>query len=218
VDFVKNANWTWPKVRSLDDLNRAQLGVAGETDLLKGKLKEAKVFHMMLDRAHQDMLAAQEKGKQWHQKANQHWQQKALNDKDLAAEALLYTATIKPQKSAGDRLQRLIDALVPELEAARQDAKAAGPDGGDGGGAESPKKGGIQAQDGIPPVAQLKVLKAEQLEVNARTKEFAEQHPNLDRLSPAERNELETIHGEQERLLQLFRELVASAKSEGGNR
>ena len=128
-------------------------------------------------------------------------------------ETLLHAATVKPQKSAADRLERLIDALLPELEAARQS-----PQQGQAkeGGGEPEKTGGIKAQDGIPPVAQLKALKAEQLEVNSRTRDFAEQHPNVNNLSPAEREEFETIHAEQERLLQLFRELIAPPSSDGG--
>ena len=90
-------------------------------------------------------------------------------------------------------------------------------DGGkDGGKDQQPQKGGIQAQDGIPGVAQLKALKAEQLDVNARTKEFAQRHPDFNKLTRQEQAELDAIRAEQERLLDLFREMVTAAKAEGG--
>jgi len=212
-DFLLNNKWMQGKVGSMADLQDVQKGLAGETGLLRDKLKGAKVFHVVLDRSHQDMTAAAAKLYDWRLKASGHQLQKSLEEKDLAVETLAFEAAVKPQKSASDRLQRLIDALLPELEVARQDPRQSGPK--QGGGGDAGNKGGIRAQDGIPPVAQLKALKAEQLEVNARTKEFAEQHPNVGNLSLAERDELEAIHGEQERLLQLFRELIAPPAVEG---
>ena len=47
--------------------------------------------------------------------------------------------------------------------------------------------------DGVPPLAQLKVLRAEQLEVNEQTKEFAKNHPNLNNLNEAQQRELTAL-------------------------
>jgi hypothetical protein len=156
------------------------------------------------------MTAAASKLGDWLLKASAHQRQKSLDDKGFAEETLVFEAIAKFQRSASDRLGRLIEALAPELEAARQNPPKGGGKEGQG---EPQPKGGIMAQDGIPPVAQLKALKAEQLNVNARTKEFAEQHSDFNKLSEAQRNELEAIHAEQDRLLQLFRELMAPSGS-----
>src|SRR5262249_35846903 len=90
--------------------------------------------------------------------------------------------------------------------------------GGGGGGGQPQPKGGIKAQDGIPAVAQLKALKAEQLEINARTKEFAERHPDMNQLTADEQKELATIHAEQDRLRLLFVEMQSAATPEGGEK
>jgi hypothetical protein len=211
-EFVKNLKWLPGKVGSMADLQDVQKGLAGELGLLRDKLKGAKVFNVLLDRSHKDMTTAAARLFDWRIRANAHLLQKSLGEKDLADETQAYEATAKLQKSAGERLQHLIDALAPEVEAERQEEKAGqGKNGGPGGPAE--KNGGIVAQDGIPSVAQLKALKAEQLDVNARTKEFAERHPSANNLTPSQREELDVIHAEQERLLQLFRELIVSGKA-----
>ncbi|HYV39565.1 MAG TPA: hypothetical protein VE988_28010 [Gemmataceae bacterium] len=218
-DFLQNQKWMVEKLRSLIDLQDSQKAVAGETSLLRDKLKGAKVFHTILDRSAQDMTDAAAKIDKWNLKASQHQAPKILTPEDFTEEKLFYETTVKYQKSAGDRLQRLIDALLPELEPPPQDPKQDVPKDGGGGKGENPKQqGGIQAQDGIPPVAQLKALKAEQLDVNARTKEFAELHPNFENLTEEQHGELEAIRAEQDRLLQLFRELITAAKVEGGKR
>jgi hypothetical protein len=219
-EFLLNTKWTFPKIISLGELKGTQQGVAGETAFFKEKLKGARVFHTMLDRTHQDMIGAGKKMAEWQTTANRHKAEAGpLNEKDLAEEKSAYEATARLQKGASDRLQRLIDALLPELEPPRQDPKQ-GATPKDAGGAtpDQEKQGGIQAQDGIPPVAQLKALKAEQLEINARTKEFAELHPNFDNLTPQQQSELQSIRAEQDRLLQIFRELITSAKAEGEKR
>jgi hypothetical protein len=113
-------------------------------------------------------------------------------------------------------LQRLIDALLPELEPPPPPDEKGGDPKGDGGDGQKQKKGGIQAQDGIPGTSQLKALKAEQVEINARTKVFAERHPDFNNLTPPQQAELDGIRAEQERLLDLFREMITSAKAEGG--
>ncbi len=123
-DFLLNSKWTYPKISSLGDLKGTQQGVAGETAFFKGKLKEAKVFHTMLDRSHQDMANAAKKVGDWQKVANRHKDPRPLDDKELADETKAYEAAVKLQRSAGDRLQRLIDALLPELEPPPQEPKA----------------------------------------------------------------------------------------------
>jgi hypothetical protein len=136
-----------------------------------------------------------------------------LDEQQIGEDSRQLKETLKYQRQASDQLQDLIDALLPELEP-RADPKNDPKEGGGGGGGPQPK-GGFKAQDGIPPVAQLKVLRAEQLRVNALTKAFAEQHPDLTKLTPEESAELEAIQDRQARLLRWFGEMRSEANEEG---
>ena len=69
--------------------------------------------------------------------------------------------------------------------------------------------------DGIPGIAQPKVLKAEQEDLLARTSEFAKRNPDLKELNDAQRMELNELHQEQDRLRGLFREVTAPPQKEG---
>jgi hypothetical protein len=69
--------------------------------------------------------------------------------------------------------------------------------------------------DGIPALAQLKVLRAEQLEINERTKEFATQNLDQKTLNEAQRRELSDMEAEQARLHRLFEEMTAPAEKKG---
>jgi hypothetical protein len=209
----QSKQWKAPWVKTLRDDGDAQLGIAKETASLRDKLKGAKVYHMVLDRATRAMETSADTIKK-HKDEALAWQDlNALDDKQLADQSRLVKETVKYQKEASERLEHLIEALLPELEPPPEPKEGEG--GGGGGGGQPKQKGGLKAQDGIPPVAQLKVLKAEQLTVNARTKEFAEQHPDLSRLTPQEMAELQAIHAEQERLLDLFREMMTSGNEAG---
>jgi len=53
--------------------------------------------------------------------------------------------------------------------------------------------------------------------VNDRTREFAEQHPNVDNLPEPQRTELEEIRQDQERLSELFRKMAQAVAGGGGN-
>src|SRR5205807_3944351 len=84
---------------------------------------------------------------------------------DLADENKADAETQAFQQEAGRRLDRLLDALKEQQEAmaAQQQQQQEG-EGGEGGGMPPPQ-GGLKAQDGIPPLAQLKALRGEQAEV-----------------------------------------------------
>jgi hypothetical protein len=213
---LQNKCWLRSVLISFTDLRDNQDDLAKETSLVGGKLKGAKVYHAMLQRTVQDMNEAKKQIEKHTVEAARRQAPHVCDDLELRNEKTVAEATIKLQQGASNRLQRLIDALLPELE---PPPAADGGKGGDPkGGADDPKqkKGGIQAQDGIPGVAQLKALKAEQVEVNARTKEFAERYPDFNNLTPEQQRELDGIRAEQERLLDLFREMITSGKAEGG--
>jgi hypothetical protein len=83
------------------------------------------------------------------------------------------------------------------------------PGGGEGGGkgAES---------DGIPEIAQLKLLKALQQDVTKRTEDFARKHPDTKKLTEAEKQELGGIRKEQADIADLLDQLTPPAQPEGG--
>ena len=73
-----------------------------------------------------------------------------------------------------------------------------------------------RAGDGIPQIAELKALRAEQEEVNDRTKEFAQQFSDLNNLPGDARVELQALQTDQQRVHELFQQITA-AEPKGGN-
>jgi hypothetical protein len=68
--------------------------------------------------------------------------------------------------------------------------------------------GGNRDRDLIPPLAQLKVLRSLQAELNEKTAEFAKRHPDPEKLSDDERAELKELEETQREIAALF-ELMA---------
>jgi t-SNARE complex subunit (syntaxin) len=60
----------------------------------------------------------------------------------------------------------------------------------------------------VPPLAQLKVLRALQAELNERTVQFAKDHPDADKLNAEEKAELADLERSQREIAALF-ELMA---------
>jgi hypothetical protein len=210
---LQKNKWTSDMRKSLSELAAVQEELARETRSAGEKLKGAPAFELVLDRAARAMEGAA-------QRIQQRKQLEAFGGlapfepEELAAENKADAETRRRQREASRRLENLLDALKPEEAHARRPDKKKDDDK-QGNGAQKSKKGGIQAGESIPPVAQLKLLRAEQQEVNERTREFAEQHPNPAELTPAERQELQSITEDQERVFELFRKLRAADGGEG---
>src|SRR4029078_12427767 len=113
----------------------------------------------------------------------------------------------KNQKDASKRLDHILEALKEEI--AKKKPKKKEPQANDQNPEDQPKEkeNGLQAQDGIPPMAQLKGLHAEQLDLKERTEEFDKENPARDNLNDAQKRELRELAEEQERLQSLFGEL-----------
>jgi hypothetical protein len=211
--LLQRNKWTKPLKASLSELARVQEELARETKSVKEKLKGAPAFELVLDRASRAMedaaLRIQER-----KNLEAFGGLEPFAPEELAAENKADAETRRRQREASRRLENLLDALKPEeAHAKRPKEKKEGDKQGEDN--QGQKKGGIQAGDSIPPVAQLKLLRAEQQEVNERTREFAEQHPNPAGLTPAERQELQSITEDQERVFELFRKLMAAGGGEG---
>ncbi len=212
-------NWTSAMGKSLDGDAKAQEGLAREVRSLKEKIKEAKVFEHIMERAAKSMDEAVQvmKGRcaegiavrQRDLKADPPW-----DKDDIKAENDSSDETVRHQTQADQRLKHLLDAVKEELAKKpppKKDPEDAQAKEGDG----QQKKGGIPAADGIPSVAQLKALRAEQVDFNQRTEEFAKRSPNANNLPEAQRRELEQIQQDQRSLQDLFRQITANTEKKG---
>ncbi len=195
--------WTRGLTESLDADRQSQVGLAKETQNLEEKLKGALVFEHILKKAGKameqagDAMSAREKAAKDRRLA-------AFNKEDQADEKKRSDETLKLQKLAGDRLDRLLNALENSPPVARKEKKEPPKEG------QEPKEdqGGMKAGDGIPPMAQLKALKAEQVEVYERTKEFSRENPDPKNLDENRQRELRELTEEQGRLRQLFEQMT----------
>jgi hypothetical protein len=207
-EMLKAGRWPRALVGSLRNHGTAQADLGKEAAGLAEKLKGAPVFEMLMKKGARAMDGAAQTVAQRVKKAVPLQEKLALEKDELAEANRADARTQKLQKEASRRLERLLNALKPELDQARQQPNE-DEEGGAGGGQQGGK--GIRAGDGIPPLAQLKALRDEQKEVRERTAAFAKQYPDRGKLTPEQRAELETIHAEQEELFRLFRELTTQA-------
>jgi hypothetical protein len=116
-----------------------------------------------------------------------------LNDRRVA----------RPLNLALRRLEQLAEALKPEPphDPSRRQPNQPGM------GSMMPPASNGPSQDLIPPQAQLKVLRALQAELNERTAEFAKAHPNPEKFTDAEREELQELEHAQREIAALFEQL-----------
>ncbi|MBI3410953.1 MAG: hypothetical protein HY040_21675 [Planctomycetes bacterium] len=201
-------SWTRGLLGTLDADRLAQEGLATETRSLKEKLKDAKVFEHIFEKAARAMDQAAD-GMSKRKEAAADRQVGAMDKEEIADESKRGEDIAQKQTLASQRLQRLLDALKQEMPdpLAKNDPPPEGQPPPD---QDQPRS---RPTDGIPPLAQLKALRAEQVEVNERTKAIAKQNPDLNALPDDVRRELEEIHNEQGRLHRLFEEMTAPGQT-----
>ena len=164
---------------SLGDLTRLQWSLEKETTGVAGRLAGAEVFVLELSAAAQEM--AQSAG--------------LLDRGRVGAE------TQAAQVDAVARLDRLLEALKPEPPEETKDQGG----GGQGGGAKPPGSPG----DAIKVLAQLKLLKLMQEDVNLRTLALEEAFGSLDELTDEAVAKYLKLGEEQGRLAKLMLGLIA---------
>jgi hypothetical protein len=128
---------------------------------------------------------------------------------DAELEAVNDKRVKRPIDLATRRLSQLLDALKPDDPKAKKDPPAKAPDP-----AAPPPAGGDG--DVVPPLAQLKVLRALQAELNGRTAEFATLHPDPDKLTEEERAELKELEDAQRDIAALFEKMAGLLRQQGG--
>jgi hypothetical protein len=175
-------NWTRPQLASLRSATESQQVVRSDTDKAREVLTAAPVFALTLSRAISNMDRAVE----------------------FLTERRADAPTQDAQQAAADRFAQLLDALKndPNQQGEGESGENAG--GGGGGGGQGPPR------DGIPPIAQLKMLRSLQIEINERTQELDALRLQQKSLSPAQQKELESLSTEQGTLADLVRNLMQS--------
>lgn len=153
---------------SLNNLARQQQAIAQETEDASAQLTAAKVFQLALSRARDNMLRASE----------------LLSDQQTGP------TTQRFEQDALRRFEQLLSALEPD-EPEQGEGGEQGSDGGQGGGQSKPPA------DGIPPLAQLKVLKMMQQDLNARTDEIRTDYQQQGEWTPELQARLAEISEEQ---------------------
>jgi hypothetical protein len=175
----KEGKLTRGQIQSLLGLSRAEKGLADESAALKEQLAEAKVFQLVIEEAVDQMNKGSAK----------------LAEKETGL------TVQKPLDKARQKFEQLIDSLRkdPNQRKGRKGNQQEGQGEGEGGGGS----GG----DGIPSIAQIKLLKSLQQEILGDTKSLVESKKS-DQWSPDQEQELSELSKKQGRLADLVRDLM----------
>jgi hypothetical protein len=179
-ELQDKGSWTRSLLASLRSAIETQQTVRSDTEKAREVLTSAPVFALTLTRAMSNMDRAAQ----------------LLNDRNAGDETQI------AQQAAADRFAQLLDAL--KNDPSQQGDQSEGDSGGGGGGGQP----GGQPRDGIPPLAQLKMLRSLQIEINERTRELHDAREKQKALSPVQEKELESLSGEQGTLAELVRNLM----------
>jgi hypothetical protein len=194
----------WDRARKIDFLRKgeAQRGLGVETtELAEKQLTKAAVFARLMRRAGEAMSEA---GERIDSVAKQSVDPAQLPDAETA----------RLQKLALRRLTQVIDALQEAAEKMQLAKGGGGGGGGRGGGGENGGQAG-PPNDGIPPLAQLKLLRDLQKDINQRTDTFRKEHPDVKKLGERDKAELESIRKDQQDVAELIDELNRPAGEPG---
>lgn len=181
-EYKTRGNWSRGQLKSLAGVGDVQKGLKDETDRLAEKIKAAEVFALALRGASRSMQTV----------VTRVAERKGDEDTIAAAEAAL------------KRFVTLAESLKSEpAGAAGEDPQRQG-----GGEQQEPKKEGGPPTDGIPQLAQLKMLKSLQEDLLERTSALDALREKNGALDVAQQTELDALALEQGQLADLTRNLV----------
>ncbi len=189
---LQNKGWTRGQRASLLKQKEAEKGLAEDTENAGKELTGAPVFARQVRNAAEAMRQA---GKRAEAVATN-------KEPDLAG--LPDAELTRTQGEAVRRLGQLLDAVKTAADAP---PRAAGRRGGGGGGGGEGGGGAPNPGDGIPPVAQYKLLRDMQAEVNKKTEDFRKNHPDAGKLGEKDKAELQAIQKDQRDVAELLDEL-----------
>jgi hypothetical protein len=177
--------WARPLQKSLGDLAAAEAALGGEVGLLVEKdFQDAKVIAHLVRQTAEALEAV---GPAVDAVRNGPMDLESWEDDRRIVQA--------PQRLALKRLIQLIEVFKDDDRERQAKAEQQQPDG-------NPQTGG--AGDGIPPLAQLKLLRSLQAEVNEQTTGFDKAHPDRSKLTPEQRAELDALRTAQAELAALL--------------
>lgn len=179
---AKNGRLTRGEIQSVTALARAQKGLAGESRGLVEKLSAAKVFVDVIEQA-------------------------AARMDDVAA-ALGKRETGDQAKENADQAAHLFALLLDALQPDRGQGKKKG-QGGEEGGQEGGGGGG--GGDGIPNIAQIKLLKLLQTQLKSRTVALGKTRPADGKWTAEQEKEIERLGERQGKLADMVRDLSREA-------
>lgn len=184
---LQRKEWSRGLKVSLRDLGENQRGLSEETMVVSKKdLNAAPVFARLVERAAKAM-----------DKASGRIAGMVRESPPLAA---LPDAELKAEQA---RAVRYLDQLLSSLKESTDDPRPLSRGENEGGGDEGGGGGGGGGDDSLPPLAQLKLLRTLQKEVNDKTEEFRRKHPNPENVGPKEKAELQEIRQEQKEIADL---------------
>jgi hypothetical protein len=194
----RKKKWDRPLRIDFSRKSEAQRGLGAETeDVAEKRLTKAPVFARLMRRASEAMTEAGER-------------MKTVAQEQVDPKELPDAETARLQQLAQRRLTQVVDALKEAVDKMEQ-AKAGGGRGDDD---EDAAQSGPPS-DGIPPVAQLKLLRDLQKDINQRTESFKKEHPDLKKISDKDRAALESIRKDQQDVAELIDELNRPAGEPG---
>ena len=197
--------WSRPLLQSYKDLEDRERALAVEVHTLSEReFAELPVFERIVKDSADAIEKAAEKAKLR--------RLDALDaDPDSAFDADLEKSNAgrvrRPMALAVRRLEQVLDALKPE-NAAKKDTKKDGPPPAGAPMPPMPMDGNPGNGDVIPPLAQLKALRSLQAELNQQTVEFDKLHPERDKLTDEDREELKELEDAQREIAALFEQLA----------
>lgn len=206
TEVQQNGKWTRGLLSSLTQLGESEKGLSDESDHLAEKdLAPTPVFARIIRRAAEAMRESQQRTDQIRAQLPE---AKALPDPEL----------LRQQQLALLRLNQVLEAVKEQAAAAGGQRQAQGGDGPGQGGEQQPGEGNEPRNGpedpGLPPLAQLKLLKTLQMEVNKATEEFKKMHPDLGQITDADRGALTTIRKQQQDVLDLLEEMRRPAEEQ----
>lgn len=189
----RKGEWDRPLRSDFLRKGEAQRGLGAETEnVAEKRLSKAPVFARLMRRASEAMTEAGER-------------MKTIAKDAVDPRELPDAETARLQQLAQRRLTQVVDALKEAAEKMEQTRGGGG--GGEGEGQAGPPS------DGIPPLAQFKLLRDLQKDINQRTQTFKKEHSDLKNLPVKEQAVLETIRKDQQDVAELIDELNRPADS-----
>ena len=208
-EVLKTKRWERPVLASLQELGDAQGALAGEVRaLVEKRFDRDPVFGRMLRHAAGAMEAAGERIGDWKQDALDFL---PPNPVDPELETLADREVARKQALALRRLDQILEALEAGPERPGPPPEQ-GPGGGGPGGAG---QAGADPGRRLPPLAQLRAMRALQQEIKERTEAFAKANPNPDELGEEAREELDELRRAQVEIAEMFQELQAAGPERG---